>query len=539
MERNNRILIVDDQEDLRTQVAKMLQQQSAEQQTISLIEQIRNRIGRKSEQPASGHQFNYEVDTFAQGKDAYEGVKLALAENRPYALMFLDMRMPPGWDGLETAQRIRSIDKDIQIVIMTAYADYDQREIAEKVGEPDKLLYIKKPFHPEEIRQLSLALTEKWNLNRREKERLILTNRLMRENGFLTRQSFESLATTYNSILNALVSFLDAGEGIMVSREGSTAQVVASTSAETGEPLLKTLSDQQRNSPRLLFNEKEGYIILPLMFNNFDGFIYLKGKELSFTFEQLRPFLDILMETARGVLRNAYALSTQQVPDELAVVAPLLSKLTSQLEQKLTGLRKIGDELEASVSADVKTALQESLSGISTLNEKMSLLAEIGVKPFNLRPAPINVVVDKALEDLQADIKSASINLGVNIPEAVMILCDQSLLSRAIGEVISNSVKALTQVERKGKGQIQITGKVIAEEEIVRLKIIDNAGGVSSELAAHLFDPFVVGEASKGSGLGSTLARQIIRRHKGTISFASEADSGTTFEIGLPLCGTV
>ena len=57
MERNNRILIVDDQEDLRTQVAKMLQQQSAEQQTISLIEQIRNRIGRKSEQPASGHQF--------------------------------------------------------------------------------------------------------------------------------------------------------------------------------------------------------------------------------------------------------------------------------------------------------------------------------------------------------------------------------------------------------------------------------------------------------------------------------------------------
>ena len=69
--------------------------------------------------------------------------------------------------------------------------------------------------------------------------------------------------------------------------------------------------------------------------------------------------------------------------------------------------------------------------------------------------------------------------------------------------------------------------------------IIDNAGGVSSELAAHLFDPFVVGEASKGSGLGSTLARQIIRRHKGTISFASEADSGTTFEIGLPLCGTV
>ena len=135
MESNRRILVVDDQEDLRNQVAKMLTKRGGQNETSSLIEQIRNRISRSKESPTpQSEKINYSVDTVGQGKEAYELVKESFAKKEPYSVMFLDMRMPPGWDGLETAQRIRAIDKEVQIVIMTAYADYEQQEIADLVG---------------------------------------------------------------------------------------------------------------------------------------------------------------------------------------------------------------------------------------------------------------------------------------------------------------------------------------------------------------------------------------------------------------------
>jgi two-component system NtrC family sensor kinase len=158
MNENRRILIVDDQDDLRKQLSRLLTQFDSKSETSSLIQKMRRITGSK-EAAATKDPIKYEIAAVSQGKKAYEMVKDSFSRSEPYALMFLDMRMPPGWNGLETAQRIRSIDKEIQIVVMTAYADYEQHEIAERVGDPEKLLYLKKPFHPEEIRQLALSLT--------------------------------------------------------------------------------------------------------------------------------------------------------------------------------------------------------------------------------------------------------------------------------------------------------------------------------------------------------------------------------------------
>lgn len=112
--------------------------------------------------PADVH--NFIVDSAMQGKDGLEKVRGALDEGSPYAVAFVDMRMPPGWDGLETIERLWEIDPDLQVVICSAYSDYSWEDIIQRLGVNDRLLLLKKPFDTAEVSQLAVALTQKWFL---------------------------------------------------------------------------------------------------------------------------------------------------------------------------------------------------------------------------------------------------------------------------------------------------------------------------------------------------------------------------------------
>lgn len=529
MDKNMNILVVDDQEDLRLQVAKMLQQRTADQETFSLIDQIRNRIGKGRDVAPSDARATYKVDTYAQGKDAYEGVKKALAGNQPYAVMFLDMRMPPGWDGLETAQRIRSIDKEIQIVIMTAYADYDQQEIAEKVGEPDKLLYIKKPFHPEEIRQLALALTAKWNLNRREKERLVLTNRLMRENGYLTRQPYESLETTCNSVLNAFVSFLNARSGAFLERLSGRVTILASTAEEEGRELVANLTDQQKNTGRVYTDDASGLAVIPIMFSEFDGLLCLGGKGLEYPYEQLRPFMDILMETARGVLRNAVFMARQSTPDELSIIGPTIGRLANRFDEAVQAIQQIAESLATTPSG---AELQQHTQALTHINKRMHDLAEIGSRALDLTTAPVVELVEASLEQCTKTLQKQQIEVTKEIPAELSLTADRQLLVRAFSELIGNAAEALSRDTREHSLEISIRAK--DRDGQIEITIRDNAMGVADDLESRLFDPFVSTGGEAHGGLGATLVRQIVRRHHGTVQCSTQAGQGTTFTLTLP-----
>ncbi|MBC8353318.1 MAG: response regulator [Planctomycetes bacterium] len=108
----------------------------------------------------------YDVDSALQGEEAVDLVNQAVETNRRYALAFVDVRMPPGIDGVETAERIWQVDQDIQIVICTAFSDYTWTETIKRLGETDRLLILKKPFDVVEVRQMTSALLCKWTLAR-------------------------------------------------------------------------------------------------------------------------------------------------------------------------------------------------------------------------------------------------------------------------------------------------------------------------------------------------------------------------------------
>jgi len=101
-----------------------------------------------------------------QGLDAVAEVERARSEDQPFAVAFIDVRMPPGIDGKETARRIRALDPDINIVIVTGYSDFSPVEISKVAGPADKIFYIAKPFEVAEIVQTATALSHRWEADR-------------------------------------------------------------------------------------------------------------------------------------------------------------------------------------------------------------------------------------------------------------------------------------------------------------------------------------------------------------------------------------
>jgi|GEM_PF-4790174 len=113
----------------------------------------------------------FEVDTATQGLNAVELVIQSVQQQEPYAMAFVDVRMPPGIDGIETIKLIWQQDSKLQVVITTAYSDYSWEKIKEILGPTDNLIILKKPFEYIEVRQIAYMLTEKWSLARESQQK--------------------------------------------------------------------------------------------------------------------------------------------------------------------------------------------------------------------------------------------------------------------------------------------------------------------------------------------------------------------------------
>ena len=109
---------------------------------------------------------NFEITCCCQGDDAVNSVKRSIDENAPYAVAFLDLNMPPGPDGQWTAKEIHRLDPSINIVVVTGYRTAPSGEVANRANISDKLLYLQKPFHNQEIIQFATALSAKWKAER-------------------------------------------------------------------------------------------------------------------------------------------------------------------------------------------------------------------------------------------------------------------------------------------------------------------------------------------------------------------------------------
>lgn len=153
---NRRVLVIDDQPAIHEDFRKIL---VGDAEPVGLDAMEAAVFGTRAPEP---RRIRFEVDSAFQGAEAIEKIRQARAELRPYALVFIDVRMPPGFDGVETLSLIFEEDQDIQAVLCTAYSDWSWSAMAERIDNEGRFLILKKPFDAVEVRQMAAAMTMKW-----------------------------------------------------------------------------------------------------------------------------------------------------------------------------------------------------------------------------------------------------------------------------------------------------------------------------------------------------------------------------------------
>ena len=155
---NRRILIIDDNRAIHQDFTKILGPGDAPDSKLTALED--ELFGEAA--PAVQKE-GFDITSAFQGEEAFAMVRAAEGDGRPFAMAFVDVRMPPGWDGIETISRIWEVSPNMQTVICTAYSDYSWEQIIGRLGKSDRLLILRKPFDPVEVQQFACNLTEKWS----------------------------------------------------------------------------------------------------------------------------------------------------------------------------------------------------------------------------------------------------------------------------------------------------------------------------------------------------------------------------------------
>ncbi len=164
----SRILIVDDNPAIHEDIKKILEIQEANQNEE--MDKFEEMLFDSKPMPKSRPRMIYDIDDAYKGEEAVKMVEEAERKGRQYSLIFMDVRMPPGIDGIQAIEIIWKKHSFIEIVICTAFSDYSWDEILDKFGYTDQLLFMKKPFNVVALRQTALSLTSKWRIAKRNRE---------------------------------------------------------------------------------------------------------------------------------------------------------------------------------------------------------------------------------------------------------------------------------------------------------------------------------------------------------------------------------
>lgn len=186
-QQNRRILLIDDTPSIHLDFRKiLLQDRTAEGELEAVETALFGQVVKASTVP-------FEVDSAYQGQEGLAMVRQSIQANSPYALAFVDMRMPLGWDGVETIERLWQEDPRLQIVICTAYSDHSWESVLKRLDTRDRLLILKKPFDNIEVCQLANALTAKWDMTQQAALQMGELKEAVQERTVEIRQASEAL----------------------------------------------------------------------------------------------------------------------------------------------------------------------------------------------------------------------------------------------------------------------------------------------------------------------------------------------------------
>ena len=552
---NRRILVIDDNRAIHEDYKKILTPES----DTSELEQLGAFVC--DETVSKTTKVKFELFSAFQGQEGMELVKLAVADKRPFAMAFVDMRMPPGWDGLETIGHLWEADPCLQIVICSAYSDYSWSEIIQRVERRDQLLILKKPFDSIEVIQLAISLTQKWDLE---------------------RQSQQRMWAIVETAADGFITFSE--NGVIESCNGASCDLFGCERAElVGNSFVSLLPDTQEMQweqvlrDRLGVNEsfkkctrelsgrrKDGTVVpLSLSLSAFatdSGRIFTAilrdltdHKRLQYELAQAQK-LEAIGQLAAGI---AHEINTpmQFVSDNIAFLSDSSQRLFEVVDGYQRNLFSDGQqrswaerrqELDEmiernqfeSIRTQVPQAIAESLEGIQRVIHIVRAMKEFshpgseqkeGVDLNNAVASTVTITRNrwKYVADLELD-------LDPNLPTLKCIPAD---INQVLLNLIVNAADAIAdKVGDGGEVKGQITVRTRSDDESIVIEVEDTGCGIPAEIRNRIFDPFfTTKDVGKGTGQGLAICYNVVvNKHQGTIDVQSIPGAGTTFRVVLP-----
>ena len=450
---NRRILIVDDTHSIHQDFEKIL----IVENSTNLDEMEAILFGQGLSEPRFPS-IDFELDSAFQGDEALEKVKQSMVEQRPYALAFIDVRMPPGWDGIQTIEYLWQVDPDLQIVICTAYSDYSWQETFARLGNSDQLLILKKPFDNIELLQIANALIHKWNSTLQAKIK-------MAEMEQLVHQRTEKIARQ-NIELENQINQLNQTRAQLIQSEklASIGQLAAGIAHEINNPL--------------------GYIHSNLAVLS----SYITG------IKKLWAANDQLLENVKKADIDNPELNAEML--------------------KLTQLKKKLDM--AYIFDDMPELIAEALSGTARVKEIVTDLKDYShMNQQNMALEDINQLIEQAI-----NISSNETKYHLGIIKDFVTLPPVPCLRSKLTQVLLNLLLNASQSVEKD-GQVTITTRSGQNQINIGIKD-NGCGIKKDLLDRLFDPFFTTKEIGNGTGRGLHISHSIITSHGGTLSVESE-----------------
>jgi two-component system cell cycle sensor histidine kinase/response regulator CckA len=556
LEKNHRILVVDDNPAIHEDFRKILGTDAAADEFAGAQADVFGDL------PSAATRLKFELSFAAQGERALELVQAAAAAGRRYAMVFMDVRMPPGWDGLETTQKLWEVDADLQVVICTAYSDKSWEEMMESLGHPERVLILKKPFDTVEVLQLAHALTEKWSLlqaarrNTKELERTVKvrTRELVASNMRLEAETASHQAAAERVREQAMlleeardaIILADLTGTILFWNRGAESCYGWTATEAAGQNVLALLYDGSASAEVVAARQA-------VMENgSWQGELAQKTKEGRVVTAECRwtlvrdatgrpkSILGINRDITEKKLLEAKFLRVQRLESIGTLAGGIAHDLNNILQPITLAMDVFRTQLPASSLGMVELVSGNAQRATSLVRQVLSFAR--GVEGER-RPIQPNALAEEIASIVRETFPKA-IDFQLCLAEGPWpLLGDSTQLHQVLLNLCVNARDALPDggtltlaVENIdiGRHEAAMQPDATAGRHVV-FTVTDSGTGIPAALREKIWDPFfTTKEQGKGTGLGLATTLSIVRSHGGFITLASEAGRGAAFRVFVP-----
>ena len=557
---NHRILIIDDNPSIHEDFRKILGPADAK-----LAEELdADEAALFGDTADASRAWSFQLDSAFQGQEGLEKVRQAISLGAPYAVAFVDVRMPPGWDGIETISRIWKDAPDLQIVICTAYSDYSWDEIAKTVGNTDHMLVLKKPFDSVEVLQMAHALSKKWQLTQ-------IARRQLEELDALVNQRTTELRAANARLTGEVAERAAAQDALRRSEERFSKAFHGSPVPMAIQRPDGTVCLDANISFLELVGAPRDAVLAGATFWNDETTAATICSELAARHAVRNHATTIRTTTGetREVLVAAENLELGSSPYHLLILQDITDRVRLEGELRQAQKMEAVGRLAAGVAHDFNNILTVILGNTSLqlsnprLDEKLAasltqveraaqrataltrqLLAYSRKQMIQRRPLALNEIVEQTVAMLRRLI-GEHIALDMQLaPDLPPIFADPSNVDQVIMNLALNARDAMPD---GGKLTLTTTRIEIDKAACTRnpeaqlgahicLAVKDSGYGMDAATVARIFEPFfTTKEPGKGTGMGLATVYGVLKQHGGWIEVDSAPGRGTAIRAFFPL----